>query len=110
MARARAARVHSTQARPACRGERMATTRDEKLEELREQLWPGSKQRIWKSSAEKGYCCVPRVLPLLTRLMNDKGVIEGKAKGDCGGVYVELLARVRAQGIIEIVSEGEHAY
>jgi hypothetical protein len=82
---------------------------DRKQEALREELWPDSASRVWKAYEEKGYCCLPRVLPLLLRLMNDKGIIGGKA-GDCGPVYVELLARGRGQGIVELGNEGEHAY
>jgi len=82
---------------------------DRKQEALREDLWPDSDGRVWRAYEEKGYCCLPRVLSLLLRLMNDKGVIGGKA-GDCGSVYVELLVRGRAQGIVELGNEGEHAY
>jgi hypothetical protein len=38
--------------------------------------------------------------------MNDKRVVEGRSTGDCGNVYLELLARDRGQGIVEIASEG----
>ena len=86
------------------------SARGRKLEELREDLWPGSENRIWRASQETGYCCVPRVLPLLLLLMNNKAVIEGRSCGDCGKVYLELLARDRGQGLVEIASEGEHAY
>ena len=82
---------------------------DKKQEALREELWPDSTARVWRAYQEKGYCCLPRVLPLLLRLWNDKRIIGGKA-GDCGPVYVELLARGRGQGIVELGNEGEHAY
>ena len=72
---------------------------DKKQEALREELWPDSTARVWRAYQEKGYCCLPRVLPLLLRLLNDKRIIGGKA-GDCGPVYVELLARGRGQGIV----------
>jgi len=86
------------------------TTRDKKLEGLREVLWPGSEGRVWSAAKETGYCCVPRVLPLLQLLMKDKTVMGGAQAGDCGPVYLELMTHSRGQGIVEIISEGEHAY
>ena len=88
---------------------RTQTAKDRKQEALREDLWPDSGQRVWRASAETGYCCLPRVLPLLLRLMNDKRVI-GDRGGDCGTVYLELLARGREQGVVELGNEAEHAY
>ena len=83
------------------------TKADQRREELREQLWPGQIDLIWKGPAEVGYCCAPRVLPLLLHLTGSKNIVGPKS---CSTVYVELMSRSYNQGIIEIQDEDEHAY
>jgi hypothetical protein len=80
---------------------------EEKRRRLRESLWPNSDEGIWKASKERGYFCAPRSLPLLLRLLSDKKIVK---LTNCGRVYLDLLAHHWGQGIVEITSEGEHAY
>jgi|SRR6266481_1355640 len=80
---------------------------DRKREALREDLWPGSGKKVWRSTAESGYFPSPRVLPLLCTLIREKTVC---GQLDASSVYVELLHRDMGQGIVEILDEEEHAY
>jgi hypothetical protein len=83
------------------------TKADQRREQLREQLWPDSADRVWKGPEETGYWCAPRILPLLLHLTKEKGIVGEK---DCSFVYLELLSRDFGQGIVEIRDEDEHAF
>ena len=80
---------------------------DQRREEQRERIWPGSKEDIWRGPAERGYWCAPRVLPLLFHITSDKQLVGTQ---DCSKVYLDLLSRDFGQGIIEIRDEEEHAF
>jgi hypothetical protein len=54
-----------------------------------------------------GWFRAPRTLPLILTLLADKKI---SGKSDLTGVYLELLARHRDSGIVEMVSPGEHSY
>jgi hypothetical protein len=82
------------------------TKAQERREEIKAEFWP--KDIAWTGDPpEKGWFRAPRTLPLILTLLSDKK-ISGKA--DPGSVYVELLARHRDSGIVEMVSPGEHSY
>ena len=84
------------------------TKQDQRREEQRERLWPGSEESVWKGPSEgKGYWCAPRVLPLLFHMTSDKSLM---GKQDCSKVYLDLLSRDFYQGIVEIRDEEEHAF
>jgi len=80
---------------------------DQKREQLREQRWPDSGDRIWKGTREKGWWPAPRALPLFLQLARDKKIV---GNTDCSRVYLELLSRDFGQGLVEIRDEDEHAF
>jgi hypothetical protein len=57
---------------------------------------------------EKGWFRAPRTLPLILTLLSSKKVTGSKF--DPTSVYLELLARHRDTGIVEMAMEGEHSY
>lgn len=77
----------------------------------REFVFPGE---IWPSEIawtgekpETGWFRAPRTLPLILMLLSSKSVND---KADLTGVYIELLARHRDSGIVDMVAPGEHSY
>jgi hypothetical protein len=77
-----------------------------KREELKKELW--ASEIAWTGDPpEKGWFRAPRTLPLILVLLRTKK-ISGSA--DPSGVYLELLARHRDSGVVEMVSPGEHSY
>jgi hypothetical protein len=80
---------------------------DQKREQLREQRWPDSGDRIWKGTQEKGWWPAPRALPLFLQLARDKKIV---GNTDCSRLYLELLSRDFGQGLVEIRDEDEHAF
>jgi hypothetical protein len=75
-------------------------------EEIKAELWPDD--IAWTGDKpETGWFRAPRSLPLILTLLSDKGI---SGKSDLSGVYLELLARHRDSGIVEMVSPGEHSY
>lgn len=74
---------------------------------LRDELWPGSEEEIWRGPREKGYWPAPRVLPLILSLVND---LVGKGK-EASLVYLDLLSRDFGQGIVDLrADEADYAY
>jgi hypothetical protein len=72
---------------------------------LRDSFWPGAAGVVWSKSTAKGYGTIPRILPLVMRLMQDLS-----AKGDPSGVYLDLWARDFGEGIITVSNEEDFAY
>jgi len=79
----------------------------DKREELRDGLWPDADDMVWDRKAEKGFCTIPRTLPLLMSLI---GRLSPKNKGDASRVYLELWTRAFDEGFVEIVDEEAHAF
>src|SRR5262249_29673024 len=83
---------------------------DKRRDSLRVRHWP--KDIPWrgagKQSKETGWFSAPRTLPLILTMMREKEISKGK--GDPGRVYVELLARQRGQGVVEMDAPEVHAY
>lgn len=77
-----------------------------KREKIREEYWP-EERHMWTGENELGWFRAPRTIPLVLMLLGSKE-ISGKANPT--RVYLELLARHRDGGIIEINSEQDHAY
>lgn len=75
-------------------------------EEIKSELWPTD--IAWTGEKpEKGWFRAPRTLPLVMTLLSDKSI---SGTSDLSGVYLELLARHRDSGIVEMASPGEHSY
>lgn len=75
-------------------------------EDIKKELWP--KEIAWTGERpESGWFRAPRTLPLILTLLSDKKI---SGKSDLSGVYLELLARHRDSGIVEMVTPGEHSY
>lgn len=79
----------------------------EKRTELRNALWPNSESIIYNFGKEKGYCSIPRTLPLIMTLINE---LTDKKKGDASRVYLELWSRAFEEGIVTITDEESHAF
>jgi hypothetical protein len=76
-------------------------------EEIRGEFWPD--EIAWTGEKpEVGWFRAPRTLPLVLQLLRSKKVT-GSAS-DPTRVYLELLARHRDTGIVEMETEGEHSY
>jgi hypothetical protein len=73
-------------------------------------LWSGGPGEIaWTGEKpEQGWFRAPRTLPPVLILLSDKKVTNTKI--DAGSVYLDLLARHRDSGIVEMATEGEHSY
>lgn len=75
-------------------------------EQIKAEFWPN--EIAWTGDRpEQGWFRAPRTLPLVLMLLSDKK-ISGSA--DLSSVYLELLARHRDSGIVDMVSPGEHSY
>jgi hypothetical protein len=76
-----------------------------KREQLRDNLWPGSDELIWKRSTNKGFTTIPRLLPLVMHLIG-----ELSPKGNPANVYLELWSRGFDEGLVTISDESSCAY
>jgi hypothetical protein len=82
------------------------TVAQTRREDIRAEFWPN--EIPWTGEKpETGWFRAPRTLPLVLMLLSDKKLI---GAADLGGVYLELLARHRDAGVVEMVSPGEHSY
>lgn len=82
---------------------------DQRRENQRNDLWPGSAEWIWDIHDEEntvGFATVSRLLPWITVLIRH---LAGKGK-DPSGIYWELWCRDMGQGIIQINDESECAF
>jgi hypothetical protein len=70
-----------------------------KRAKLRDQIWPGAENEIFSPNTGSGFSRVPRVVPLVSRLINNLG-----GKINAGPLYQTLWAQDWGQGIIEIRS------
>ena len=78
-----------------------------KREEYKAEFWPG--EIAWTGDPpEQGWFRALRTLPFLLVLLSNKKVTGSTA--DPGRVYLDLLARHRDSGIIEMANEGDHSY
>lgn len=73
----------------------------------REELWPHSDKEIWWTENGPGWCPLPRTIPLILALLQEKKLVGAV---DCGSVYLELLARNFGSGLIEVQDETDHAF
>ncbi len=77
----------------------------ERRQQIKTEFWAAD--MAWTGEQETGWFRAPRTLPLILMLMRSKK-LSGNA--DPGTVYLELLARHRDSGIVEMASEGEHSF
>lgn len=82
------------------------TATQERREQVKKEFW--AEDIAWTGERpETGWFRAPRTIPLVLMLLKDKR-ISGKA--DLSGVYLELLARHRDSGVVEMAGPGEHSY
>src|SRR5258706_566122 len=74
-------------------------------EEIRSEFWKN--EILWSGEGERGWFRAPRTLPLILALLSSKEI---SGKKNPSRVYLELIARQRDTGVIDMVSEGEHSY
>jgi hypothetical protein len=79
-----------------------------KRKDLREQLWPGSDEWVWREDKEVGYVKLPRLMPLVLTLM--RHLSAGAKTGDPSSVFLDLWCRSMGQGIVTITDEEDCAY
>src|SRR5207249_3151319 len=79
----------------------------QKRDQLREQLWPGSRKLIWHRHDHKGFGTIPRLLPLVLHLIKR---LSKKGKGNPADVYLQMWARNHDEGLIEINDESSFAF
>ena len=82
---------------------------DQKREDQRNELWPGSSEWIWDLFDEEntvGFATISRLMPWIMVLIRH---LAGKGK-DPTSIYWELWCRDMGQGIIQINDEQECAY
>lgn len=77
----------------------------EKRELIKAEYW--SKEEGWTGLNENGWFKAPRTLPHLLNVLASKSLSGSK---DPSSTYLELLSRHVDSGIIEMVSEADHAY
>lgn len=66
-----------------------------------------SRDDLWTGEKESGWFPIPRTMPLVLSLIDSKPISEGK---NASYVYLELLSRMRSEGVIEMGTEAQHAY
>lgn len=86
-------------------GQRKVSKADQRREELRERLWPESANLIWSRKTNDGFITIPRLLPLVMRLIDSLS-----RKGAPSVVYLDLWTRSFDQGIVTVVDEETFAY
>jgi hypothetical protein len=74
-------------------------------EQIRAQFF--STDDLWTGDKEIGWFPIPRTLPLILGLIDSKTISQGQ---NASLVYLELLSRMRGDGVIEMASELEHAF
>jgi hypothetical protein len=82
---------------------------DQRREDQRNELWPGSAQWIWDLNDEEntvGFATISRLMPWITVLIRH---LAGKGK-DPTSIYWELWCRDMRQGIVQISDEQECAF
>lgn len=77
----------------------------EKRESIKAEYW--GKDEGWTGMNEKGWFKAPRTLPHLLSILSSKNLSGSK---DPSSTYLELLSRHVDSGLIEMVSEADHAY
>ena len=74
-------------------------------QKLKTEFW--ADDHAWTGENEKGWFRAPRTLPLILKLLSSKDM---SGNSDPSRVYIDLLARHRDSGLVEMSAEGDHAY
>ncbi len=83
------------------------TAAQERREQIKAEFWPDDV--AWTGDRpEVGWFRAPRTLPLILMLLSSEKVTDSKS--DPTGVYLELLARHRDSGVVEMSTEADHSY
>ncbi len=83
------------------------TANQVKREEYKKEFWPDDIP--WTGDKnQQGWFRAPRTLPLVLNLLSNKKVTSTTL--DPSRVYLDLLARHRDSGIVEMADEGDHSY
>ena len=80
---------------------------DVRRRNLRDAYWPDAAAATWDVKTEKGWCTVPRTMPLVMTLIN---LLTPKDAGDASRVYFELWCRAFDGTFVELSDEDEHAF
>lgn len=74
----------------------------------REQLWPGSEDRVWPpQDTTGGWAKISRIVPLVLTAIDKSGL--RKKSEDVARTYIELLCRNMDVGFVEVPDEDEAA-
>jgi hypothetical protein len=73
---------------------------------LREELWPGVSSQLWDRKKAKGFCTIPRTLPLIMRLIDD---LSAKGK-NASQVFFDLWCRAFDESLVEVSDEEAFAF
>jgi hypothetical protein len=73
---------------------------------LREDLWPGVSSQLWDRKKAKGFCTIPRTLPLIMRLID---ALSAKGK-NASQVYFDLWCRAFDESFVEVSDEESFAF
>lgn len=79
----------------------------QRRQQLRDTLWPKADDIAWSRHTEKGWCTIPRTLPLVMTLIDH---LSPKERGRASRVYHELWCRAYDEGFVELADGAEHAY
>jgi len=74
---------------------------------VRDEAFPGSSHRIWPDHNGKGWAKVPRTLPVILRVLDDKSIRRGD--GALTRTYLTLLSQNWDEGLIKVENEEEFA-
>lgn len=90
-------------------GRRKENDADRRRENLRDRLWPGSRNWIWTINDKSvvGFATMSRLMPLICVLIRE---LSGGRAGDPSSVYLELWCRDRGQSIIDDIREQDCAF
>jgi hypothetical protein len=79
---------------------------DARRENLRDQLWPKVEPQLWNRKREKGFCTLPRTMPLIVNLICQ---LAEKGK-DASSVYLDLWFRAFDDCLVEVSDEEAFAF
>lgn len=77
----------------------------DRREKTRNALWPEAAGLVWDRKKEKGFCTIPRTLPLIMTLIDE--LAKGKSAAQ---VYCELWTRAFDEGLVEVLDEEAMAF
>ena len=87
-------------------GKRPPSKRELARKAVQETHWPGSEGRVWPLPKDVGWCQVPRTLPLILEIMNQKGIAPGV---DLSRTYLSLFCLNLGDGVVEVNDDAEMA-